>query len=116
MIPDVLAPSALALDYPKNGGEDLVELYPEDGMFTIPELSMVAEGPDQIRRFAEGIHETVPGLHHVTTNIAVDVLGDIAYGRAELSEFMLRKRLSITIFTHGTKTIAYAMVTDGYLR
>lgn len=91
MIQDLLARYALALDYPVNGGEDLVQLFAEDGIFTIPELSMVVQGHDEIRAFAEGIHKTVPGLHHVTTNIAVDVDGDRATGRAELNEFMLRK-------------------------
>jgi len=91
MIQDLLARYALALDYPEKGGEDLVQLFTEDGIFTIPELSMVVEGHDEIRIFAEGIHKTVPGLHHVTTNIAVEVEGDCATGRAELNEFMLRK-------------------------
>ncbi len=90
MIQDLLARYALALDYPEDGGADLARLFTEDGVFTIPELSMVAEGRDEIRAFAEGIHATVPGLHHVTTNIAVDVDGDRATGRAELNEFMLR--------------------------
>jgi hypothetical protein len=61
MIQDLLARYALALDYPVNGGEDLVRLFAEDGVFTIPELSMVAQGHDEIRAFAEGIHKTVPG-------------------------------------------------------
>ena len=91
MIQDLNARYALALDYPQNGGEDLVDLFAKDGIFTIPEMSMVVQGRDEIRIFAEGIHETIPGLHHVITNIAVDTNGDTATGRAEVNEFMLRK-------------------------
>jgi ketosteroid isomerase-like protein len=114
MIQDLLARYALALDYPKNGGQDLVDLFTEDGVFTIPELSMVAEGHDEIRIFAEGIHSTVPGLHHVTTNIVVDVDGDLATGRAELNEFMLRKE-AIYSNIHGCYEDDYVRDGDRWL-
>lgn len=49
MIQDLIARYALALDYPLHGGEDLVALFAEDGIFSVPELSMVVQGRDEIR-------------------------------------------------------------------
>lgn len=114
MIQDLNARYALALDYPQNGGQDLVNLFTEDGIFTIPEISMVVQGHDEIRIFAEGIHKTVPGIHHVITNIAVETNGDTATSRAEINEFMLRNE-AIYNNIHGWYEDEYIRVEDRWL-
>ena len=37
----------------------------------------------------EGLHRTVPGLHHVMSNFVIEIDGDRARGKCEPNEFML---------------------------
>jgi len=91
MIQDLMARYALALDYPLNGGKDYADIFTDDGIFAMPEMFVEVRGRQELIEFAEGLHRTVPGLHHVITNLAIDIDGDKARGRCELNEFMLRR-------------------------
>ncbi len=90
MIQELHGRYAFALDYPTNGPDEYADLFTENARFVVPEISMVLEGRDDLRKFAEGIHTTVPGLHHVQTNFVIDIDGDRATGKCQLNEFMVR--------------------------
>ena len=90
MIQDLLGRYAFAADYGRGKPESWAALFIEDGRFEIPEISMVVRGRSALTKFIEGLHRTVPGLHHVMSNFVIDVEGDRAQGKCELNEFMLR--------------------------
>jgi hypothetical protein len=90
MIQDLLGRYAFAADYGSGNPESWVALFTEDGRFEVPAISLVAEGRPALTRFIDGLHRTVPGLHHVMSNFVIDIDGDRARGKCELNEFMLR--------------------------
>ena len=90
MIQDLLGRYAFAADYGTGNPESWAALFIEDGIFEIPKISMVARGRPALTKFMDGIHRTVPGIHHVMSNFVIDVEGDRAQGKCELNEFMLR--------------------------
>lgn len=91
-IHDLLGRYAFAIDYETRNPRQWAELFVEDGRFEIPEVAIVVEGRAALTEFAAGLQRTVPGLHHVMSNIMIDFDsdGDRARGRCELNEFMLR--------------------------
>jgi hypothetical protein len=90
MIQELHGRYAFALDYPTSGPDEYANLFTENARFIIPEISMVLEGREDLRKFADGIHKTVPGLHHVQSNFVINIDGDRATGKCELNEFMVR--------------------------
>ncbi len=90
MIQDLLGRYAFAADYGKGDPESWAALFIEEGRFEIPEISLVVAGRAALIKFMEGLHRTVPGLHHVMSNFVIDIDGDRARGKCELNEFMLR--------------------------
>lgn len=90
MIQDLLGRYAFAIDYETHDPGLWAALFTEDGCFEIPVMRVVVRGRDNLREFAAGLHRTIPGLHHVMTNLMVDVDGDRATGKCELNEFLLR--------------------------
>ncbi|MCZ6664330.1 MAG: nuclear transport factor 2 family protein [Gammaproteobacteria bacterium] len=90
MIQDLLGRYAFAADYGKGDPESWAALFIDDGRFEVPEISLVVAGRAALIKFIEGLHRTVPGLHHVMSNFVIDIDGDRARGKCELNEFMLR--------------------------
>jgi hypothetical protein len=90
MIQDLLGRYAFAADYGRDDPEAWAALFTEEGRFEIPETLVVVAGRPALSEFIEGLHRTVPGIHHVMTNFVIDVDGDRARGKCELNEFMLR--------------------------
>ena len=90
MIQDLLGRYAFAIDYETNDPGAWAALFAEDGRFEIPIMKVVVEGRDELRDFAAGLQRTIPGLHHLMTNVMIDVDGDRASGKCELNEFLLR--------------------------
>lgn len=90
MIQDLLGRYAFAIDYETGDPGAWAALFTEDGRFEIPVMKVVVEGRAQLAEFAAGLQRTIPGLHHVMTNLVVDLDGDRATGRCELNEFLLR--------------------------
>lgn len=86
MIHDLLARYALEIDHGTPAG--FAATFTPDGVFEIPALSLRAEGTAEIAAFGRDLQETMPNLHHVMSNFAIDVSGDRATGRCELNEFM----------------------------
>jgi hypothetical protein len=90
MIQDLLGRYAFAIDYDSHDPAAWAALFTEDGRFEIPIMQVVVEGRAALRDFAAGLQRTIPGLHHVMTNLVVDLDGDRATGRCQLNEFLLR--------------------------
>ncbi len=90
MIQDLLGRYAFAIDYDTQDPGVWASLFTEQGRFEIPVMRVVVQGRDNLRDFAAGPQRTIPGLHHVMTNLMVDVDGDRATGKCELNEFLLR--------------------------
>ncbi|MDP6692065.1 MAG: nuclear transport factor 2 family protein [Alphaproteobacteria bacterium] len=90
MIHDLLGRYAFAADYETNDPGAWAALFAEDGRFEIPIMKVVVEGRQALKEFAAGLQRTIPGLHHVMTNVMIDVDGDRASGKCELNEFLLR--------------------------
>jgi hypothetical protein len=90
MIQDLLGRYAFAADYGNGNAESWAALFIEEGRFEIPEISLVVAGRAALTKFMQGLHRTVPGLHHVMSNFVIDIDGDRARGKCELNEFMLR--------------------------
>jgi len=86
MIQDLLARYAWEIDH--GTPEGFAATFSPDGVFGIPALSLRAEGTAEITGFARALQRTMPNLHHVMTNVAIDLEGDRARGRCELNEFM----------------------------
>lgn len=85
MIQDLLARYALEVDY--GTPEAFAATFCEDGLFEISAISLRVEGRKELAAFGEAVQRTLPPLHHVMSNIAIDVEGDRASGRCELNEF-----------------------------
>ena len=90
MIQDMLGRYAFAADYGTGDPDAWATLFVEDGRFEIPEISLVAAGRPALCKFMDGLHKTVPGIHHIMSNYVIDIDGDRARGKVELNEFMLR--------------------------
>ena len=86
MIHDLLARYALEIDH--GTPEGFAATFTPDGIFEIPVLSLRAQGTEEITAFGRDLQATMPNLHHVMSNFAIDVTGDRATGRCELNEFM----------------------------
>ena len=89
MIQDLLGRYAFAADYGKGDPETWAALFIEEGRFEIPEISLVVACKTSLTKFMEGLHRTVPGLHHVMSNFVIEIDGDRARGECEPNEFML---------------------------
>ena len=85
MIQDLVARYALEVDY--GTPEAFAATFCEDGVFEIPAVRLRCEGREAIADFAEAVQRTLPPLHHVISNHAIEVDGDRAHGRCELNEF-----------------------------
>lgn len=59
--------------------------FTPDGLFL--NAGRTFEGREQIAEFARRTHEAMPGLRHETTNILVDLDGDVAAGSAFLTGY-----------------------------
>ncbi len=90
MIQDLLGRYAFAIDHGHGSPEAWADLFTVDGRFEIPVMKVVVQGHADLTAFAAGLHRTIPGLHHVMSNLYVDVDGDTARGKCELNEFLLR--------------------------
>ncbi len=92
MIQDLLGRYAFAADYAHGDPHAWSSLFTEDGSFEVPSIGLVVGGRAELERFVDGLHKTVPGIHHVMSNfvIDIDIDGDTARGKCELNEFMLR--------------------------
>ena len=90
MIQDLLGRYAFAADYAHGDPRAWSSLFTDDGRFEVPSIGLVAAGRAELERFIDGLHNTVPGIHHVMSNFVIDIDGEAARGKCELNEFMLR--------------------------
>ena len=90
MILDLLGRYAFAADYGTGNPSEWASLFVEDGRFEAPESGLQVTGHAALCEFIDGLHRTIPGLHHVMSNHVIDIDGDRAYGKCQLNEFLLR--------------------------
>jgi len=95
MIQDLLGRYAFAADYGKGDPETWAALFIEEGRFEILETSLVVACKTALIKFIEGLHRTVPGLHHVMSNFVIEIDGDRARGgmRAQRVHAAARRNL-----------------------
>lgn len=89
-IADLVGRYAFAIDYDTHDPGAWAALFTSDGRFEIPIARVVVAGQDELTVFAAGLQRTLPGLHHVMSNLVVDLDGERARGRCQLNEFMVR--------------------------
>lgn len=90
LIHDLLGRYAFAIDYGSDDPTRWARLFAEDGRFEIPIMRVVVEGHAALAEFAAGLQRTIPGLHHAMTNFYLDLDGELATGKCQLNEFLLR--------------------------
>lgn len=85
MIKDLLGRYAWALDH--GAAQDWADAFTPEGVFEAPNLGFRVAGRARLIEFATDVHDTMPNVHHLMTNHAIDVSGDTATGRCELNAF-----------------------------
>ena len=113
MIQDLLGRYAFAADYGKGDPETWAVLFIEEGRFEIPEISLVVACKTSLTKFMEGLHRTVPGLHHVMSNFVIEIDGDRAGGNASPTSSCCDPKKSTTICRAGMRTITYGWTGAG---
>lgn len=88
MIHDLLARYALAIDH--GTPEGFAAVFTADGIFEAPQSGMWVQGSEALMSVASDLYNTLPNVHHVMSNLVIDLSGDQAKGRCELNEFMAR--------------------------
>lgn len=88
MIHDLLARYAMAIDH--GTPEGFAAVFTKDGIFEAPQSGMSVQGPAALISVARDLYRTLPNVHHVMSNLVIDISGDQAKGRCELNEFMAR--------------------------
>ena len=113
MIQDLLGRYAFAADYGTGNPESWAALFIEDGIFEIPKISMVVRGRPALTKFMDGIHRTVPGIHHVMSNYSsmLKVIGRKV--NVNLTSLCFDRRQSITIFMGGMRMTMYVLKDAG---
>ncbi len=88
MIMDLLARYAWEIDH--GTAEGWADVFTEDGIFELAQSGGRIEGREALKTGAQHLYDTLPNVHHVMSNIVIDLNGDTAKGRCELNEFMAR--------------------------
>ena len=88
MIQDLVSRYAFFGDYGPN--ESWVDLFVPDAKWEIAGTGIVVQGREQLSQLVTTVRDHAPGVHHMQSNLVVDIDGDRATGKVALNEFLLR--------------------------
>lgn len=70
--------------------EDWVALFADNGRWEMPSCQVFARGREQLHQVVSTVLGKLPGVHHIQSNLVVDIDGEKAKGKAEFNAFLLR--------------------------
>lgn len=88
MIQDLVSRYAFFGDYGPN--ESWADLFTSDARWEIAGANIVVQGREQLLNLVGAVREKAPGVHHMQSNLVVDIDGNRATGKVALNEFLLR--------------------------
>lgn len=88
MIQDLVSRYAFFGDYGPN--DSWTELFTLDASWEIAGAGIIVKGREQLLQLVTAVREQAPGVHHMQSNLVVDIDGDRATGKVALNEFLLQ--------------------------